>query len=159
MASLHDRIVEFQLKRIAELLERILATEQASLLVEIEEEADLDELVPASAKSAVLTLLVEGENPEMPATIHLNGNGAQATFTEFDLPGGTGNVVPPVGTVSFTSSDTTVATVDANGRCAAIAAGAVTITGTDSGNGLTASDSLTVTADVAQSATLALQAL
>lgn len=94
----------------------------------------------------------------MPATIHVNGNGAVAVFTEFDQPGGTGNKVPPIGPVSFSSSDVTMATVDANGNCAAIAPGTVTISATDAGNGLTASDVLTVTAAPAVSATLALTA-
>lgn len=95
----------------------------------------------------------------MPATIHVSGNGAQATFTEFDGPNGTGNVVPPVGPVVFSSSDPTIATVDPGGKCTAVAPGSVTITGTDQGNTLTASDTLTVTAATAVSATLSLQAL
>jgi uncharacterized protein YjdB len=94
----------------------------------------------------------------MPATIHVNGHGAVAVFTEFDAPGGTGNKVPPIGPVSFTSSDPTVATVDATGNCAAVAPGTVTISATDAGNSLSASDTLTVTAAIAVSATLVLTA-
>jgi len=95
----------------------------------------------------------------MPLSIALNSNGAQATFTEFDGPNGTGNQVPPVGAVTFSSSATNIATVDpASGKVTPIAAGTATITGTDAGNSLTASDTLTVT-DTAVSATLTLAAL
>ena len=94
----------------------------------------------------------------MPATIHLNGHGATAVFTEFDGPNGTGNPVPAIGPVSFTSSDPTIATVDNSGNIAAVAAGTATITATDAGNSLTASDTVTVTAAVAVSATLVITA-
>ena len=89
----------------------------------------------------------------MPATIHVNGNGAKFTFTEFDGPNGTGNVVPPVGVVAYASDNAAVATVDATGNVTAVGAGTANISGTDPGNSLTASDVLTVTADVAVSAT------
>ena len=96
----------------------------------------------------------------MPATIHINGNGAQATFTEFDQANGLGNVIPPIGPVVFSTSDATVATVDPNsGLCAAVGVGSCSITGTDQGNSLTASDTLTVTEATAVSATLTLAAL
>jgi uncharacterized protein YjdB len=98
----------------------------------------------------------------MPATIHVNGHGASSVFTEFDAPGGTGNKVPPIGPVTFSSSDTTVATVDGNGNIAAIAPGGpVTITATDTGTpipSIMATDTVTVTAAVAVSATLAVTA-
>jgi uncharacterized protein YjdB len=94
----------------------------------------------------------------VPATIHVNGNGAVAVFTEFDMPGGTGNVVPPIGPVTFASDNTAVATVDSNGNCAAVAPGTANISATDAGNSLTASDVLTVTAAPAVSATLVLTA-
>ena len=94
----------------------------------------------------------------MPATIHVNGNGAVAAFTEFDGAAGTGNMVPPIGPVTFASDNTAVATVDANGNVAAISAGTANISATDAGNSLTASDVLTVTAAPAVSATLVLTA-
>jgi uncharacterized protein YjdB len=89
----------------------------------------------------------------MPATIHVSGTGAKFVFTEFDGPNGTGNVVPPTGTVLYATSDPSVATVDASGNVAAVGAGTANIVGTDNGNNLTASDVLTVTAAVAASAT------
>lgn len=94
----------------------------------------------------------------MPATIRVGGNGAKAVFTEFDGPSGTGNPVPPVGAITFASDNATVATVDANGNVAAVAAGTANISGTDGGNNLTASAVITVTADIALSATLVLTA-
>jgi uncharacterized protein YjdB len=94
----------------------------------------------------------------MSATIHVNGNGASSVFTEFDQPGGTGNKVPPIGPVVFASSDPSMATVDQSGNVAAGSPGTVTITATDQGNGLSASDTVVVTADVAVSATLVVTA-
>jgi hypothetical protein len=122
--------------------------------------AQLDILLyyASRAKSAKLTL--EGAN--MPATIVVGGNGAQAAFVEWDGPNGTGNKVSPVGNVLFSSDNAAVATVDSTGKVTAVAAGTCNISGLDQGNNLTASDSLTVTAagpGPAVSATLTLQAL
>ena len=94
----------------------------------------------------------------MPLTINLSGNGAQAAFKEFDGPNGTGNVVPPVGLVVFSSDNTAVATVDQTGKITPVAAGTANISAVDQGNTLTAKDILTVT-DTAVSATLTLAAL
>lgn len=98
----------------------------------------------------------------MPATIPISGNrGAQFTFTEFDGPNGTGNKVAPLQAIVYASDNTAVATVDATGLVTALSAGSANISGTDPGNGLTASDVLTVTAitGVAVSATGVLSAL
>lgn len=99
----------------------------------------------------------------MPATIAVGGKGAQAVYQEFSGPNGTGQVVPPTGTVSYSSENTAIATVDpASGLCTAVAPGIVNIDGVDSGSGIKASDVLTVTAAVnppAVSATLTLTAL
>lgn len=111
------------------------------------------------AKSARLKFVNSQGDLLMPATIHVTGNGAQATFTEFTGPNGTGNQVAPVGPVVYSSDNTSVATVDSNGLCNAVGIGTCNITGTDQGNSLTASDTLTVVADQAQSATLELKAL
>jgi len=94
----------------------------------------------------------------MPLTINLSGNGAQAAFKEFDGPNGTGNVVPPVGLVVFSSDNTAVATVDQTGKITPVAAGTANISAVDQGNTLTAKDILTVT-DTAVSATLTLATL
>src|SRR5271170_6649899 len=80
----------------------------------------------------------------MPATIHVNGNGATFVFTEFDGPNGTGNVVPALQPIAYASSAPAVATVDASGNVTAVSAGTAVISGTDPGNSLTASDTLTV---------------
>lgn len=88
------------------------------------------------------------------ATIRV-GKTATAVFAEFDA---NGVAVPPVTPPVFTSSDPTVATVDsASGVVTGVAAGTATITGTDSGDNLSASDSLPVT-DPAVSATLVITA-
>lgn len=94
----------------------------------------------------------------MPATLPV-GKTAVAVLHEFDGLNGTGNELKPIGPVTFISSDPTIATVDANsGLVTAVAPGAVTITGTDGGNSLTASDTVSDTAVVAQSATLVITA-
>ena len=107
---------------------------------------------PFSAK-----LTIEGVG--MPATIQVGGTGAQAVFTEFDGLNGTGNVAQDGGPVAFASSNPAVATVDpASGAVTAVAPGTALISGTDSVNQLTASDTVTVTAGAPQSATLVLTA-
>jgi len=95
----------------------------------------------------------------MPASIAVGGKGATAVFTEFSGPAGTGVVVAPVGAVTFASDNTAVATVDpSSGAVTAVAVGTANISGTDAGNSLTASDVITVTPAVAESATLVLTA-
>ena len=93
----------------------------------------------------------------MPATLTI-GQTATAVFKEFSGPNGTGVVVAPVGAVTFVSSDPTIATVDPAGIVTAVAAGAATITATDAGNNLSASDSVSDTPLTAQSATLTITA-
>jgi hypothetical protein len=162
-----EKDVVFQLKQIYG-VQIDCCKEQVRLLNSIVSELEhlsglvsdiLTVVSPRPAVSATLTLTTEGD-PDMPATIHINGNGAQATFTEFDQANGIGNEVPPIGPVVFSSSDNSVATVDpSSGLCAAVAVGSCSITGTDQGNSLTASDTLTVMAATAVSAKLTLQAL
>ena len=89
----------------------------------------------------------------MPATIKIGGAGAKFTFTEFSGPNGTGDVLPAAGPINYASDNPGVGTVDASGNVTAVAAGTCNISGQDSVNGLTASDVLTVEAEVAQSAT------
>lgn len=90
----------------------------------------------------------------MPADI-LIGATATAVLHEFTGPGGTGIEVAPIGPVTYTSSDSTVATVDPNsGLVTGVAVGTATITGSDAGNGLSAADTVTVQSPVAVSATL-----
>jgi hypothetical protein len=101
------------------------------------------------------TLTFEGVST-MPATILVGGKGAKVIFTEYDGLGGTGNTVAPIQPPVFSSSDATVASTDQSGNVTAVAVGSVTITVTDEGNGLTASDSVSVlaaTAGLAKSAT------
>ena len=130
-----------QLKRIEDLLQQIVGKQQ---------------------KRAVSATLVfqnsEGKNMDLSA--HVNDVPGIAIFQEFDGPGGTGNPVPAIGPVSFTSDTPAVATVDpVTGQLTYLSAGTAKITGTDAGNGLTASPMLTLNASVqpAQSATLPLQ--
>ena len=79
-------------------------------------------------------------------------------FLEFDGPNGTGGQVAPIGPLTYATADATTATVDANGNVTQVAVGTAVLTTTDSGNGLSASDTLTVT-DTAVSATLNITAL
>lgn len=95
------------------------------------------------------------------------GQTAQAVFTEFSGLSGAGVALPPAGAIAFVSDDPTVATVDSStGLVTAVAVskkdanGAVIpvkITGTDQVNSLSASDFVSDTPVVAQSATLVIQ--
>ncbi len=89
-------------------------------------------------------LVIGGQ--DMPATIVVGGAGAVAVFTEFTGTNGTGSIIAPISTPAFSSSDSTIATVDQLGNVVAVAPGTATITATDSGNNLTASDTVTVQA-------------
>ena len=103
-----------------------------------------------TAHSATLTL----RGITMPVTMQI-GQTATAVLHEFTGPNGTGTELPPIGPVAYTSSDPSVASVDmASGVVTAVAPGTATITGTDGGNSLSASDSVTVATPVAVSATL-----
>lgn len=98
----------------------------------------------------------------MPLTVKMGDNPGGAIFQEWDGPNGTGNKVPPVGPVTFSSDNPAVATVDpSTGAFAYISPGAANISGQDTGpGGLSASDVLTVmpaTAPPPVSATLTLQ--
>jgi hypothetical protein len=109
------------------------------------------------AGSATLSFITSKGETNMPLTVHVNDVPGTALFQEWSGPSGTGIVVPPVGTVTYASDNTAVATVDPNsGQLAYVSAGTANISGTDAGNGLTASDVLTVSAATAVSATLTL---
>jgi uncharacterized protein YjdB len=87
------------------------------------------------------------------------GQTATSVFKEFTGPNGTGSEIAPVGPVTFASSDPSIATVDpTTGLVTAVAAGTATITATDGGNGLSASDSVSDQPLVAVSATLVITA-
>jgi hypothetical protein len=98
----------------------------------------------------------------MPLTLVV-GKTATARLHEFVAQGGP--ELAPIGPVSYTSSDVTIATVapdPANALQAivtAIAPGAATITGTDAGNALTAFDTVSDTPVVATFASLGLTAI
>ena len=130
-------------------------------------EAALCEIIHILNRPQSATLTLKPNQPtilgvKMPATIVV-GKTANSLFQEWTGPSGTGTVVPNAGAPAFTSSDTTVATVDpASGVATGVAPGTATITGTDPVNSLTASDVLTVTAappPPAVSATLTLTAV
>lgn len=101
--------------------------------------------------SATLTYHHKGE--KMPVTL-LVGQTANPTYQEWSGPNGTGDPLPPAGAVTYASSDATKVSVDPNsGVPTGVALGSAKITATDAANGLSASDTITVT-EVAQSATL-----
>jgi len=113
--------------------------------------------VLSPAKSATLSLITLKGATTMPLKAHVNDKPGIASYQEFDGPNGSGNKVPPTGTVTFTSSDPTVATVDSStGQLVYLAIGTTTISGVDSGTGLSATDDLTLIASVAVSAVLTL---
>lgn len=141
--------------RPLQVLEDLLKVEQAELL-----ELEAIRLELRRARSATLTLKRKGHKL-MPATITVGGLGAVAVFTEFTGLNGTGDVIAPVGGVTFSVDNPSVATVDQLGNVTAVAEGNATVSATDAGNSLTASDVITVkpaTSTVAQSATLVLTA-
>jgi hypothetical protein len=91
----------------------------------------------------------------MDITVHINDKPLKAALVEFDGASGTGDVVPAIGVLAYTSSDPTVATVDAaTGQLAYLKPGFTTISGTDPGNSMTATGILTVSAGLAVSAQL-----
>jgi hypothetical protein len=106
------------------------------------------------ARSATLIFLDSKGRRIMPAVLTV-GQTATAVLHEFTGPNGTGTDIKPIGPVSYSTSDATIATVDAaSGLVTAVAAGVATITGTDAGNSLSASDTVSDTPLKAQSATL-----
>jgi hypothetical protein len=153
-------------RQIIRLLERLIEIEEASAErihnIEAGVHVTNDFLYDLIAvDQGILALLSPGKTAVsakgklMPATIHMNGNGATFVFTEFSGPGGTGDIVPPSGPITYSSSDLAVGSVDSNGNVAAVGVGTCTISGSDpaSENKVSASDTLTVTAAVAVSAT------
>lgn len=91
----------------------------------------------------------------MATVVHLNDTPMRASFQEWSGPGGSGSVVPPTGAVSYTSSNSAVATVNSStGQLAYVSTGTTTITGADAGNSMSASAALQVDPPVAVSATL-----
>lgn len=88
----------------------------------------------------------------MPLTLAV-GKTATAVLTEFDAAG---NVVPSVTAPAYTSDTPAVATVAGN-QVTAVGIGTANITGADSGDGISASDVLTVV-DTATSGKLTLTA-
>jgi len=90
-------------------------------------------------QSARLTISIDGAQ-SMPATFQIGVNtSAVAVLTE--------SPNPPVGPVSYASDNPAAATIDpASGVITIVAAGVANISGTDAGNGVTASDPLTVLA-------------
>lgn len=81
----------------------------------------------------------------MPVTLDV-GKTATAVFKEWTGPNGTGDEVPLTNPPIFQSDNGAVATVDANGVVTAVSGGTATISGHDTGNGLSASDTVTVNA-------------
>jgi hypothetical protein len=114
----------------------------------------LRKLVGRQAVSATLGFITS--QGETMLTVHLNDKPGTAQYQEFDGLAGTGNKVPPIGAVVYSSDAPGVATVDPNtGALVYLSAGTATISASDGGN-LPASDVLTVVASVAVSATLTL---
>lgn len=90
----------------------------------------------------------------MPQTVHVNDKPGSYVYQEFDGLSGTGNKVPPTGTIAYASDNLGVATIDgASGQLAYVGPGTANISASDGGN-LPASDTLTVLATAAVSSTL-----
>lgn len=88
------------------------------------------------------------EGVVMPVSL-LVGQSVIATATEADTTGANVPIANP-GSLSWTTSDPTIATsttnTDGTATFAAVAAGSASVTVTDASNGLTTSDTITVTA-------------
>lgn len=106
----------------------------------------------SSKRSARLQILDSKGKPIMPLTLSV-GKTATAVLTEFDAAGA---VVPAVTPPTYTSDNPAVATVSGN-QVTAVAIGTANISGADSGDGISASDVLTVV-DVATTGKLSLSA-
>jgi hypothetical protein len=116
-------------------------------------DAKLSQLLPKQAKSSTLTFLNAKGEKQM-ANAHVNDKPGSYKYQEFDGPNGTGNPVPPTGTVAYASDNPAVATIDpASGQLAYVGAGTTNISASDSGN-LPATDVLTLSAAAAVSSTL-----
>lgn len=134
--------------KIEDLFSRPQSHWNSIILLELVEEVKRIRVILEPRLSA--TLQIKGEKM---ATL-LVGKTGQAQYQEWSGPNGTGDKLPSAGAVTFSSSNTAVATVDPNsGLVTAVALGTAVITGADAANSLTASDTVTVT-EVAQSATL-----
>lgn len=160
-----DRLFDELLERLNKRIVQAVQEGIAGLEGAIDDNTDIlrQFLATSGAGDAVsATLIFVDEKGEilMPATIAVGGKGAIAVYAEFDGPNGTGNRLPAAGPVTFTSNNPAAATVDASGNVTAVAAGTSIITGADATNGLSASDTVTVTAAVvtAQSATMTIVA-
>jgi len=141
-----EHLIDFTEREERNLLEKILH--------ELKEIARLLRQKGDKAKSAALKFIDSKGKPLMPATLQV-GQTATAVLHEFTGLNGTGSEIAPIGPVSFTSSDPTIATVDAaTGLVTAVGPGVATVTGLDGGNGLSASDVVSDTPVAAQSATL-----
>ena len=141
----HDEHIERRLARLERKIDALLIGLNILIVEEDEENA---------AKSATLTFLDSKGNRIMPAQLQV-GQTATAVLHEFTGLNGTGSEIAPIGPVTFSSSDATIATVDAStGLVTAVGPGVATVTALDSGNGLSASDVVSDTPVVAQSATL-----
>jgi hypothetical protein len=127
---------------------------------EVEElEEGLCDKPPKSGATSSLLLYFNQEGDLkgiMDITVHINDLPMLvAKLVEFDGPNGTGNVVPGIGPTSYSSSDPTVASVDATtGQLTYLKAGSTVISGKNAGNGMNASGTLTIITGAAQSAVL-----
>src|SRR5215467_10738355 len=120
----------------------IIVLELRAIAIDVKEIVELLKLIvqPHIAQSATLTI---GGESMLALDV---GKTATALLREWSGPGGTGTEVKPIGPVSYTSDDPTVATVDGvSGVVTAVApskldAGGnpvpVNISGVDAGNGL-----------------------
>lgn len=115
---------------------------------------ELLKLLDRNPVRAKLQLTAKGHSTDMPLTVSL-GTPFTAAQQEFDQ---SGKLVPNVGPLTYSSSDPTIATVDpSTGQGTTVAAGTATISGSDAGDNLQSSDTVTVT-DPAVSATMVLTA-
>lgn len=128
-------IREIEFVRIEETDEKRLLHKILEVLLDIRRE-----LKPKVATFARLYFVDSKGYRLMPAQLAI---GQTATAVLHEFVSASGAEIAPIGAVTYTTSDATIATVDPNsGLVRAIAAGTATITGTDAGNGLSASDSV-----------------
>lgn len=157
--GIHPRIAAHLVEKHGyEKIFQLLREELHVLAALVREVERLEGMLEPEPASAVLFFQTSTGETSMPLTVHLNDKPGTAVYKEFAGPNGTGQVVPAKGTVSYQSSDPTVATVDpSTGALVYLKAGTTVISASDGGS-LPASDTLTVNEPIAVSSTLTLNA-
>lgn len=114
--------------------------------------------IPVPPGTVSATLIFDRGGISMDVTVQLGDKPLKATLLEWSGPNGTGIAVVPVGPTKFSSLNTDIATVNADtGVLTYLKTGTAVIVGSNAGNGMSASGTVTIVPNppVAASATIA----